>query len=71
MSHLSLVATQLAAILDATADAPPPDGVTAVILGGGPIPDPLLRRAIAAGWPVIPSYGLTETASGVVALSSQ
>jgi len=68
VSHLSLVATQLAAILDATAGAPPPDGITAVILGGGPIPAPLLRRATAAGWPVIPSYGLTETSSGVVAL---
>jgi o-succinylbenzoate---CoA ligase len=68
VSHLSLVAQQLAAILDMTRDASPPDGVAAVILGGGPIPAPLLRRAAAAGWPVIPSYGMTETASGVVAL---
>lgn len=68
VSHLSLVASQLAALLDETADAPPPDGIRAVILGGGPIPPALLERALDAGWPVIPSYGLTETASGVVAL---
>ncbi len=67
VSHLSLVATQLAGLLDALADAPPPDGIRAVILGGGPIPDGLVRRAIRARWPVIPSYGMTETASGVVA----
>ena len=70
VSHLSLVASQLAALLDASADAPPPAGVAAVILGGGPIPGALVRRAVAAGWPVIPSYGMTETASGVVALPS-
>ncbi|MEO7230288.1 MAG: alpha/beta fold hydrolase, partial [Candidatus Limnocylindrales bacterium] len=70
VSHASLVATQLAALLDVTADAPPPAGLRAVILGGGPIPEPLIRRAIEAGWPVVPSYGLTETASGVVALPS-
>ncbi len=70
VSHCSLVATQLGAILDATGDARPPDGIAAIILGGGPIPAPLLRRAIAAGWPVIPSYGMTETGSGVLALPS-
>jgi O-succinylbenzoic acid--CoA ligase len=68
VSHVSLVASQLAALLDAAADAPPPAGIAAVILGGGPIPDALVRRAVTAGWPVIPSYGMTETASGVVAL---
>jgi O-succinylbenzoic acid--CoA ligase len=67
VSHLSLVATQLERWLDATGGAPP-DGLRAVILGGGPTPERLLRRALDAGWPVVPSYGLTESASGVVAL---
>jgi O-succinylbenzoic acid--CoA ligase len=65
VSHVSLVAAQLAALLDATGDAPPPDGLRAAILGGGPIPESLRRRASAAGWPVVESYGMTETASGV------
>jgi len=68
VSHLSLVAAQLLGLLDATGDAPPPEGIRAVILGGGPIPVALVQRAVAAGWPVVPSYGMTETASGVVAL---
>lgn len=68
VSHLSLVAAQLDGLLDATADGPPPPSIRALILGGGPIPEALVRRAIAAGWPVVPSYGMTETASGVVAL---
>lgn len=67
VSHVSLVATQLAGLLDATGDSPPPDGIRAVILGGGPIPPELIARARAARWPVVPSYGMTETASGVVA----
>lgn len=68
VSHLSLVAAQLAGVLDATADAPPPTTLRAVVLGGGPIPAALVQRAVAAGWPIVPSYGMTETASGVVAL---
>ncbi|MGK2849325.1 MAG: alpha/beta fold hydrolase, partial [Candidatus Limnocylindrales bacterium] len=70
VSHLSLVAAQLAGLLDATGDAPPPPSIRAVILGGGPIPAALVRRAVAAGWPVLPSYGMTETASGIVALAA-
>ena len=68
VSHLSLVAAQLTRLLDATDDAPPPEGVAAVLLGGGPIPEVLVRRATAVGWPVLPSFGMTETASGVVAM---
>lgn len=68
VSHLSVVAAQLAGLLDAMADAAPPTTVRAVILGGGPIPETLVCRAVAAGWPVVPSYGMTETGSGVVAL---
>lgn len=39
------------------------------LLGGGPIDKPSLEKCRAQGWPVIQSYGMTETASQVVALS--
>jgi O-succinylbenzoic acid--CoA ligase len=39
-----------------------------VPLGGGTIPPELVTRAIAAGWPVVPTYGLSEAGSGVTAL---
>lgn len=70
MSHVSLVPTQLARLLDAVGDAPPPPSLRAIPLGGGTIPEALVRRAVAAGWPVVPSYGLSEMGSGVAALPS-
>ena len=82
--HCSLVPVQLARLLEAAGDAarttagdaagttagdaPPPPALRAVLLGGAPIPPDLVRRATAAGWPVIPTYGLTEAGSGVTAL---
>lgn len=66
-SHVSLVPTQLARVLDAAADRHPPGSVRAVLLGGGPVPPGLVRRALDAGWPVVPTYGLTEAGSGVTA----
>ncbi|MGH2861164.1 MAG: AMP-binding enzyme, partial [Solirubrobacteraceae bacterium] len=35
------------------------------LLGGGPIPQPLLERAARAGVPVAPSYGMTEGCSQI------
>ena len=67
-SHVSLVPSQLARLLDAAHDAPPPDTLRAVLLGGGPVPAALVERAVRAGWPVVPTYGLSEMGSGVTAL---
>jgi O-succinylbenzoic acid--CoA ligase len=53
----SMVPTQLARVLD----RPP----KRVLLGGAPADPALLRRAKEAGWPVAPSYGLTEACSAV------
>jgi O-succinylbenzoic acid--CoA ligase len=80
-SHVSLVPTQLARLLDAddaaraTGDSTHSarwalSGLRAVLLGGGPIPPGLVTRALAAGWPVVPTYGLTEAGSGVTALAT-
>ena len=66
VSHLSLVPPQLIRLLET--GAPSPAEVRAILLGGGPIPEALVSTALAAGWPIIPSYGMTETSSGVVAL---
>jgi len=42
-----------------------PASLRAILLGGGPIPADLLGRAIAGGYPVLTTYGLTETGSGI------
>ena len=58
---------QLGPVLDAWAEGArtAPTGLRGVLLGGGPIPQPLVARARAAGLPVLPTYGMTETASGI------
>jgi o-succinylbenzoate---CoA ligase len=59
----SLVPTQLVRLLEAGA-TPGPD-LRRILLGGGPMPRSLLARARAAGFPVCPSYGLTQACSTV------
>jgi len=56
---VSLVATQLRRLLEAGATAP---HLRAALVGGGPVPSDLLEQA---PFPVIPTYGLTETCSQV------
>ena len=66
VSVVSMVPTMMSRVLDV--DPGPYDGLKAVLLGGGPIPDRVLDRAGAAGLPVLPTYGLTETAGQVATL---
>lgn len=67
VSHVSLVPSALTALLEARRRRPVPPTLRAILLGGGPIPPALIRRALDAGLPVCPTYGLTESASGVTA----
>ena len=69
-SHASLVPTMLARLLELP-DGAPPATLRAVPLGGGPIDPALVERALDAGWPVVPTYGLTEAGSGVTALPTE
>jgi O-succinylbenzoic acid--CoA ligase len=43
----------------------PPPSLRAVIVGGGRLEDSLYQRARDLGWPVLPSYGMTEAASQI------
>ena len=71
VSHVSLVTAQLARALEESRGSPPPSTLRAALLGGGPIAPELIGRALRAGWPVIPTYGLSETASGAPALATE
>jgi o-succinylbenzoate---CoA ligase len=42
-----------------------PGGLRAIVVGGGALGEPLYRAARELGWPLLPSYGLTECASQV------
>ena len=62
---VSLVPTMLVRLREAGLERTP--GLRAIVLGGGPIPPGLLEWADEAGIPVVPVYGMTESASQVTA----
>ena len=62
----SVVPTMLAKILAEAPDAVPPAGFRAMLVGGASMSADLRRRAVSRGWPVMSTYGMTETASNVV-----
>lgn len=65
---VSFVATMLRRLF-AVDDAPASPSLRAALIGGGPVPEQLLRQASVLGYPVVQTYGLSETASQVATLS--
>jgi O-succinylbenzoic acid--CoA ligase len=65
ITRVSFVATMLAQVLEVRGKRRAPSGLDVVLLGGGPASRSLLSRAHALGYPVAPTYGLTEAASQV------
>ena len=63
VTHVSLVAAQLARLLEDTNQ--PPSSLKAIMLGGGPSSQSLRDSAVRKGLPLFATYGMTETASQV------
>lgn len=61
---ISLVPTMLQRLLAAGAEAS--SSLRCVLLGGAAAPAELVLRALALGWPISPTYGMTETAAQAV-----
>lgn len=64
-THASLVPTQLRRVLAARVGRPAPPSLRGILLGGAPAPAPLLQEALELGYPVFPTYGMTETTSQI------
>lgn len=65
VTHASLVPTMLRRVLEARGSRPAPGALRGVLLGGDAADPEMLRTALEAGWPLYPTYGLTEAASQV------
>jgi O-succinylbenzoic acid--CoA ligase len=63
VTHLSLVPPMLDRLLEAR--AVPPRSLRVVLVGGQALNPVLAERALAAGWPLFPTYGMTETCSQI------
>lgn len=63
VSHLSLVPVMLARLLEVAASARPPATLRHVLVGGAALSRPLFERALAAGWPICPTWGMSESAA--------
>lgn len=66
ITHVSLVSTQLLQVMDTS----PPDCLRVAIVGGGPISHQMIDTARYHGWPILTTYGMTETSS-MVTLSDE
>ena len=64
--YVSLVAAQLDKALGDPVATKALVSLDAVLIGGGPMPSGVRERALAAGVPVVRTYGMSETAGGCV-----
>lgn len=62
---LSLVPSMLQRLLEIQEGFPSPHSLRLVLVGGAPLTAKLAEQAIRSGWPICPTYGMTETCSMV------
>jgi O-succinylbenzoic acid--CoA ligase len=67
ITRLSLVPTQVYDLVLMEAKAPP--SLKTVFVGGAGLDQDLYSRARQLGWPLLPSYGMTETSSMIMSAS--
>ncbi|WP_217589106.1 o-succinylbenzoate--CoA ligase [Lentibacillus saliphilus] len=66
----SVVTVMLQRLIADQGDTPYPHSFRCMLLGGGPVPLPLLKAAKTLNIPVFQTYGMTETSSQIVTLSA-
>ena len=63
----ALVPTQLIDLVNAKIKAPA--SLRAIVIGGGALSEAIYKQARSLGWPVLPSFGMTETCSQIATAS--
>ncbi|MBI4556023.1 MAG: o-succinylbenzoate--CoA ligase [Candidatus Hydrogenedentes bacterium] len=65
VTHVSLVPTQLYRLLQTREGREALGRLRVILVGGGPVPPPLIHEAASLNLPIFTTYGLTEMASQV------
>ncbi len=68
VTHISLVPVMLSRLLQQYGERSPHRALRTVLVGGDRLPKSLALRAVTQGWPLVVSYGMTETASRIAML---
>lgn len=65
----SLVSLMLQQLIDELGENDLPSHIRCILLGGGSVPEPLLKKVEQKKMPLFQSYGMTETSSQIVTIS--
>ena len=69
VTHISLVPAMLANLLER--NFKPPASLRVALIGGAALSQQLYERACQSGWPLYPSYGMSETAAQLATFTPQ
>lgn len=68
ITHLSVVPAMLSRLMEL--EASPPAHLRAVLVGGAALSPSIAEQALSQGWPIRPTYGMSETASQIATCDS-
>ncbi|ASF40226.1 2-succinylbenzoate-CoA ligase [Halobacillus halophilus] len=71
VTHISVVTVMMQRLMNNLQEGIYPEHFRCMLLGGGPVPEPLLQQAATKGIPVFQTYGMTETSSQIATLSPE
>ncbi|RWZ54853.1 o-succinylbenzoate--CoA ligase [Halobacillus fulvus] len=71
ITHVSVVTVMLQRLIEQLGNQTYPDHFRCMLLGGGPVPEKVLKQSYERNIPVFQTYGMTETSSQIATLSPE